>query len=90
MKSAEFEELKDMITGMALAARQSGSPSHVLIDIQNNIKSLVEKTTTIETQTIKTNGRVTRLEKIVLIASTVLAVLGVIKYPVLLNLIHAL
>lgn len=99
MKSgAQVEELfarlektiKEENTDLALKARQSGAPSHVLLEIKNDIKDLVVKTKSIEAQTIKTNGRVTRLEKIVLVTGTVLVVLGVVKYPFILSLIHAL
>jgi len=85
-----FDAFEDKMDDIALLARQSGTPSHVLIAIQNDIKDLVIKTTAIEKQTIKTNGRVTRLEKIVLIVGTTITVLGVVKYPTLLSLLHAL
>jgi hypothetical protein len=37
MKSTEFHELKDMIESLALAARQSGVPSAVLLEIRNKL-----------------------------------------------------
>jgi hypothetical protein len=41
----------------------------------------------IEKQTTKTNGRVTRLEKILLITGVALAVIAIFKFPEILNVI---
>lgn len=73
MKSAEFSELKDMIEGIALLARQSAIPSQVLLEIRNDMKEMKEqhneshkvlndKLDTLDQKVSKTNGRVTKLE----------------------------
>lgn len=43
MKSSEFQELKDMVQGLALQARQSGTPSTVLLEMQNRMKDIDTK-----------------------------------------------
>lgn len=43
MKSQEFEQLKDMIQGLALSARQSGTPSKVLLEMQSKIEEVSQK-----------------------------------------------
>jgi len=40
MKSHEFDELRDLILGVALTARQSAVPSQVLLEIRNDMKEM--------------------------------------------------
>lgn len=62
MKSAEFEELKEMVQSLALQARQSGTPSHVLLEVQRDIKEIKQTLVEVVAQVTKTNGRVNALE----------------------------
>ena len=82
MNSEEvLRRVEDKVDGLALTARQSGAPSHVLIEIKNDIKGLGEKLLEIEQQTTLTNGRVTALERWKLVLSTALLVTILLRFP---------
>lgn len=82
-----LDKLGDKVEGLALLARQSGTPSHVLIEIRNEVKQLSVDLGEIKTQVIKTNGRVTNLERWKLILSTAIAVIIITKFPHVLGLL---
>lgn len=90
MKSEEYKKLEDMIQNIALSARQSGAPSHVLLELKRDISELKEDTAKIVEQTTRTNGRVTKLETKMLIVAVAITVVVVLKFPELTKLIQYL
>lgn len=90
MKSEDLKKIEDMIQSLALSARQSGAPSHVLLEMKRDIKDLREDTLKIVEQTTRTNGRVTKLETKVLIVAVAITVVAGLKFPELTKLIQYL
>lgn len=59
-------------------------------ELEHMFEEIKSSMARIETQTVKTNGRVTRLEKIVFIGTTALVMLIVLKFPELLAVLKFL
>ena len=80
-KTVNIDEFKDLLEQYLLNSRQAMAPSKVLIEIQNNIKTIQEQISEIVAQTTRTNGRVTALERWKLILTTAIVVSIATKYP---------
>lgn len=89
MNKKSEDEMKDLLEKYLILARQTIAPSHIILQIQNDMKSMVKIQEELVMQARKTNGRVTRLEKFALIAGTTIIVLTMTKYPAITSLIHS-
>lgn len=62
MSQEILKEIREEIQALTLLARQTGTPSHVLLEMQRDIREMKQTLVEVVKQATKTNGRVTALE----------------------------